>query len=69
MFSYDTILSIFEQTQLRILYPFQRIISDGSFQLILGLGFMVGGVIKLRNRNKIEPKPKWKKRENWLKHI
>jgi hypothetical protein len=50
-------------------YPFQGIVSNGSFQLILGLGFMVGGIIKFRNRHKIEPKPKWKKRENWTKQI
>jgi hypothetical protein len=50
-------------------YPYQMIVANGTIELIVGLGFILGGIIRWRNRNKIEQKHKLKKRENWLKHF
>jgi hypothetical protein len=49
-------------------YRYQIIVSNGTLQLIIGIGFLIGGIIHFRTRNVIE-KPKTKeKRQNWLKH-
>jgi hypothetical protein len=49
-------------------YPYQKNVNNGSFQFILGLGFVFGGIVKWINRNQVELKQKKEKRKNWLKY-
>ena len=44
--------------------PFQLKVANGTIELILGLGCIIGSVIRWRTRNQIEPKRKWIKRNN-----
>ena len=49
-------------------YRYQIIVSNGTIQLIMGIGFMIGGVIHFRKRNEKERPRIKEKRQNWLKH-
>ena len=48
-------------------YRYQITVSNGTIQLIIGIGFIIGGIIQFRIRNDIV-KQKKEKRKNWLKH-
>jgi len=43
-------------------------VSNGTIELIVGFGFIIGGVIKYFHRNEKEVNESQKKRKNWLKH-
>lgn len=49
-------------------YRNQLTVSDGSLELLIGLGFIIGSLMRYLYRNENEEKKNHEKRKNWLKH-